>query len=173
MVERMSEQADSGPGETAFGDPSHAAFNEQLNAPSEPNHDALTSPWISPDQYPAMHEEFADNSDPTMKAQRLAQELTEAERRREQSGEAGGNGGNDGHSRQRGSQMVATDSMKPTLKPSHHLRGAADAQSFNQRWMIEKRDAALAAADLGASRPQHSHNHAHGHTQGHAHGPSM
>ena len=78
------------PGETAFGDPSHAAFNEQLNAPSEPTHDPLTSPWISPDQHPAMHQEFADNSDPTMKAQRLAQELTEAERRREQIEESGG-----------------------------------------------------------------------------------
>ncbi len=170
----MSEQAETGAGEATYGDPSHADFNEQLNAPSEPTYDALTSPWITPDQYPAMHQEFADNSDPTMQAQRLAMEQTEAERRREQIGESGSSGGESvSPFHQRGSHMVETDHIEPALRPSHELRGAIDAQSFDQRWMIERREAALAAADLSASLPEQSHNYAQTHTQGSAYGPSM
>lgn len=151
----------------AYGHASHETFNAQLDkAPSvNHQHDPLTGPWISYEKTPDILREFAANSEPErnamLRAQRLDMAKTEAERRREQSrgdkGEQTGNGGS--QNQQRMSSMVQKGASKPSLTPPPHIRDPVDRQHFNEAWMLEKRDAALARADLKASLPERGQTH--------------
>lgn len=118
--------------------------------------DRLTGPWISHDRVPDVLKEFDLNRDPMIRAQLLDMKKSEARRRHEQ-GERSDTRSSDGSghkTRKNGSRMIEGDGSEPILTPPPEMRRSADRQSFNYRWMIEKRDAAFARADLKVSLPE-------------------
>ena len=81
--------------------------------------------------------------DPLISAQIKAMEKTEAQRREESSG--------------RGSTMVRLHKPFPELRPKHQLEPMRSA--FNQAWLREQREAALAQLDIQQQRRKQSQDH--------------
>lgn len=136
---------------------------DQQESSLPPLEDKFTAPWISHDKLPDVLKEFDLNRDPMIRAQRLDMERSEADRRRQQSGrsDTGSGGGNGGKQPQpvNSSRMIGKDETKPVFAPPSDIRGSVDRANFNNRWMIEKRDAVLARADPKSSLPKRSQKH--------------
>lgn len=97
--------------------------------------------WMSPEtsqRVPDLRREFDMNRDPLIRKQLLDDEKTEAQRRREQvEGETG-----------RGSGMVEKDQPKFQLRPPPETARPVDRKAFQDRWIIEQREAVLARAEI-------------------------
>ncbi len=106
-------------------DPKPAAAHDRAHAPAN---DHVTGPWIAPEKVPPVLRQFQENRDPLIKAQLQDLEKSEAQRR-EESG--------------RGSAMVGQEKPKLNARPPEEMGRASDRNSFNERWLVEQRDAVL------------------------------
>ena len=95
----------------------------------------MDGPWLSHQaaaSLPDIRREFELNRDPMIRKQVLDLARTEAERRGEGSG--------------RGSGMVERDKPDPHPRPPTETGHPVDQAAFSSRWLVEQRDAVLAAA---------------------------
>ena len=126
-----------------YSDESHAKFNERFEPQQrQPANDRLTGPWIAHDQVPDVLKAFQRNRDPDIRAQLRDMDKTEAQRR----------GGDTG----RESTMVGRDKPAFESRPPEDISRPVDRAAFNERWLVEQRDAVLARADIKHSQPEHA-----------------
>ena len=111
------------------------------------DHDRLTGPWMSYDAVPHVLREFDMNRDPYIRAQLLDMEKTEKQRRDEQE--------------ERNSGMVKNDVPHHTPKPPRSIRAPVDREHFEQRWLLEEREAVFAQASLTQSRDERIYERSH------------
>ena len=101
-----------------------------------PPGDALVGgPWLSNDavsELPKVRRDFDLNRDPLVRQQLHDLSRSEAERRGDGSG--------------RGSGMVERDKPDPHPRPPTETGRPVDRAAFSSRWLVEQRDAVLAAA---------------------------
>ncbi len=122
-----------------YSHPSHAEFNAKLAAEDEPTpHDVLAD-WSPSQKLPNLRRDFAQ----------LNTYLQPRSHLREQ----------DNTDQQRGSHMVEVDHLAPTLVPPPNIRDPVDRAHFNQKWLLEARNAVLAHAVIPQRKQEHSQTH--------------
>ena len=120
----------------AYANDTHREFNERLAGNDKrPRPDPLlTGPWMSSETLlalPKARRDFDQGRVPPLGGRRDARK-TEADRR------GAGTG--------RGSGMVKGDAPFPAPHPPPDIRRPVDEELFSSRWLVEQRDAVLAAA---------------------------
>jgi len=114
--------------------------------------DKYAGPWMPPEtlaRLPALRRAFDMNRDPLIAAQLRADQMTEAERRRENSERTDGGG----------SSMVENDKPFMAHRPPPEMRGGVDREAFSQNWLKAQRDAAMARAPSNPSRDARGPDH--------------
>lgn len=134
FIKRKGERAGTTKAKIAYSHPTHKDFNEQLAARQAPR--AVTTPvggpWLSPEamaQLPNLGRTFDLNRDPYVRAQRLDEHKTEAQRR------------DDGA--EQGSGVIEQEAAKPAFRPPEHIRKPVDREHFNERWLAKQRAAVM------------------------------
>ena len=114
--------------------------------------DKYTGPWMPAEtlaHLPKLRRAFDMNRDPLIAAQLRADQVTEAERRRENS-ERTDSGG---------SSMVENDKPFMAHRPPPKMRGGVDREAFSQNWLKAQRDAAMSRVKSSPSRDERGPDH--------------
>ncbi len=123
-----------------YSHPSHAEFNATLAARDEPTPRDVLAPWSPSNTLPKLRRDF-DQLHTYLQPRSLATEQDNQE--------------------QGGSMMVEDDHLAPTLVPPPNIRDPVDRKHFNQRWMLEHRNAVMAQAIIPQQHQQRDNVYQH------------
>ena len=145
FIKRKGERAGTTKAKIAYSHPSHKEFNERLEARQAPRvaSTPVDGPWLSAKalaQLPALGRAFDLNRDPYVRAQRLDERKTEAQRREDASG--------------RGSGAIEQEAAKPAFRPPEHIRKPVDRAHFDERWLAKQRAAVMERVPETRSRSE-------------------